>query len=149
MRLYRRLSVQKFPPYAIQKKKKGDKEVYDNKKAFKHYQKCPDDLLPLIEKLSLEDLVYWKVYSLLEKFDLDPPPSLLKTIITHVERPLYFLVLLKTMGNQTKASEILGCNRNTLRRRIIEFYSIPSYQLRKFFKLDLKSSKEDPSKNTH
>jgi len=37
-----------------------------------------------------------------------------------VERPLLELVLRRTGGNQVKAAEILGINRNTLRKRIKE-----------------------------
>ncbi|MBI4746824.1 MAG: sigma-54-dependent Fis family transcriptional regulator [Deltaproteobacteria bacterium] len=41
-------------------------------------------------------------------------------IMKQVERPLLRFVLEKTNGNQLKASEILGINRNTLRKKLTE-----------------------------
>ncbi len=39
-------------------------------------------------------------------------------IIGGVEKPLIEIVLEETQGNQTQASNILGINRNTLRKKI-------------------------------
>jgi two-component system, NtrC family, nitrogen regulation response regulator GlnG len=39
-------------------------------------------------------------------------------VISAVERPLFELALRETRGNQIKAAEILGLNRNTLRKRL-------------------------------
>ena len=39
-------------------------------------------------------------------------------IIGAVEQPLVQMVLEKTNGNQTQAANILGLNRNTLRKKI-------------------------------
>ena len=39
-------------------------------------------------------------------------------VLAEVERPLLRLVLSATRGNQIKAAEILGVNRNTLRAKI-------------------------------
>ena len=40
--------------------------------------------------------------------------------LARVERPLFDLVLAHTGGNQLKAAEILGLNRNTLRKKLAE-----------------------------
>ncbi len=79
---------------------------------------CPDSLRVVIEDTSLEKLVYWKLQALFEKFDQEPPTNVLKTVHEHVERPLFSLVLKKTKGNQSRAAEVLGCNRNTLHRKL-------------------------------
>ena len=47
-----------------------------------------------------------------------PPPGLYDRILEEVERPLIALTLGGTRGNQVRAAEILGLNRNTLRKKI-------------------------------
>ena len=44
--------------------------------------------------------------------------SVHEMVITSVEKPLLEVVLHHTEGNQTRASEILGINRNTLRKKM-------------------------------
>jgi two-component system, NtrC family, nitrogen regulation response regulator GlnG len=39
-------------------------------------------------------------------------------VIQRVEKPLITLVLKKTEGNQVRAANLLGINRNTLRKKI-------------------------------
>ena len=42
-------------------------------------------------------------------------------VITGVEKPLLKMVLKETNGNQTQAANILGINRNTLRKKMQEY----------------------------
>ncbi len=49
-----------------------------------------------------------------------PPPGLYDKIIREVERPLIMLSLQATGGNQLKTADLLGINRNTLRKKIKE-----------------------------
>ena len=42
-------------------------------------------------------------------------------IVSGVERPLVKMVLKETTGNKTQAANILGINRNTLRKKIQEY----------------------------
>ena len=49
-----------------------------------------------------------------------PPPGLYARILREVERPLIARALTATRGNQIKAAELLGVNRNTLRKKIRE-----------------------------
>ena len=49
-----------------------------------------------------------------------PPKGLYGRILSEMERPLIELSLNATKGNQIKASEMLGLNRNTLRKKIKE-----------------------------
>jgi two-component system, NtrC family, nitrogen regulation response regulator GlnG len=47
-----------------------------------------------------------------------PSSGLYERILREVERPLIMLTLSATRGNQIKAAEVLGLNRNTLRKKI-------------------------------
>ncbi len=49
-----------------------------------------------------------------------PAAGLYNRILKEVERPLIMQTLQVTRGNQVKASEVLGLNRNTLRKKIRE-----------------------------
>ena len=42
-------------------------------------------------------------------------------VLGGVERPLVEMVLKETEGNQTQAANLLGINRNTLRKKIKEY----------------------------
>ena len=53
------------------------------------------------------------------KFGEDlPPPGLYHRVLRDVEEPLIGAALAATRGNQIKAAELLGVNRNTLRKKI-------------------------------
>jgi two-component system nitrogen regulation response regulator GlnG len=47
-----------------------------------------------------------------------PPSGLYQRVLDKVEAPLIAMVLNACGGNQIKASELLGLNRNTLRKKI-------------------------------
>ena len=49
-----------------------------------------------------------------------PPPGIYDRLIREVERPLIARALIATRGNQLKAADVLGLNRNTLRKKIRE-----------------------------
>lgn len=62
---------------------------------------------------------YLKNY-LAEEKDISVLRNIYPTVIREVERPLIMIVLRESKGNQTKAAQLLGMNRNTLRKKIIE-----------------------------
>jgi two-component system nitrogen regulation response regulator GlnG len=49
-----------------------------------------------------------------------PTPGLYDRVLREMERPLIALTLEATRGNQIKAAQVLGLNRNTLRKKIRE-----------------------------
>jgi two-component system nitrogen regulation response regulator GlnG len=78
-----------------------------------------EERVPL-EQLSFEEMVRAKIRALLQRMEGYPMEDLYDEVISRVERPLIELVLERTGGNQLKAAEILGLNRNTLRKKIVE-----------------------------
>jgi len=50
--------------------------------------------------------------------DALPPPGLYHRILREVEGPLLSAALAATRGNQIRAADLLGVNRNTLRKKI-------------------------------
>ena len=49
-----------------------------------------------------------------------PTTGLYDRILKEIEKPLITLTLQATRGNQVKAAQVLGLNRNTLRKKIKE-----------------------------
>ena len=48
------------------------------------------------------------------------PAAIYDMVLKSVERPMLEVVLEHAGGNQTLASEVLGVNRNTLRKKLVE-----------------------------
>jgi two-component system nitrogen regulation response regulator GlnG len=67
---------------------------------------------------SLEALIARKLNCSLMQMNVQELDNLYEMVLHQMERPLIHIVLDKTRGNQIKAAEILGINRNTLRKKI-------------------------------
>lgn len=68
---------------------------------------------------SLGELTEQFLHGYFSSFGSDlPPPGLYDRVIREVERPLLTAALAATRGNQIRAAELLGVNRNTLRARL-------------------------------
>jgi len=48
------------------------------------------------------------------------PHAVYDMVVNAVERPMLEVVMQRAEGNQSKAAEWLGINRNTLRRKLLE-----------------------------
>jgi Fis family transcriptional regulator len=52
--------------------------------------------------------------------DGERPAAIYDMVLKSVERPMLEVVLAKAGGNQTLAAEMLGINRNTLRKKMAQ-----------------------------
>jgi len=53
--------------------------------------------------------------------DGEPPHALYDMVLTCIEKPLLEYTMQYAGGNQSKAAEILGINRNTLRKKLQQY----------------------------
>lgn len=72
------------------------------------------------QEQSLESLVEGKLRSSMNGIEKLDKGDIYDRVLEQVERPLIRFVLEKTRGNQVRAADVLGINRNTLRKKISE-----------------------------
>ena len=53
--------------------------------------------------------------------DGEPPHAVYDMVLGCVEKPLLEYIMQHAAGNQSKAAEILGLNRNTLRKKLQQY----------------------------
>jgi len=70
--------------------------------------------------IPLEEAVRRRLSDLLAADASTPPGDLHALLIAAVERPLIEIVLERAGGNQVRAADMLGINRNTLRKKIVD-----------------------------
>jgi len=88
--------------------------------------KAPKAALPLPngtgQSLCLESYLEHKVGDFVKGMRNGSGRNLHPMLIAAVERPLILLTLRETKGNQIQAAELLGLNRNTLRKKILDLH---------------------------
>ncbi|MGE4341204.1 MAG: helix-turn-helix domain-containing protein [Pigmentiphaga sp.] len=67
---------------------------------------------------SLEACVHAQLDRYFQDLDGEAAGAIWHMVISAVERPMLEAVLQRTGGNQSRAAEMLGINRNTLRKKI-------------------------------
>lgn len=72
--------------------------------------------------LSLEEYLEGKMGDFVKGMRNGSARNLHPMLITAMERPLITLALQETKGNQIQAAELLGLNRNTLRKKIHDLH---------------------------
>lgn len=53
--------------------------------------------------------------------DGEAPHAVYDMVLTSIEKPMLEVVMKHAAGNQTVAAEMLGINRNTLRKKLTEY----------------------------
>ncbi|MBP9709350.1 MAG: hypothetical protein KBD78_17075 [Oligoflexales bacterium] len=76
------------------------------------------EIIKILDKYSLEDIIEIKLARFFGQISEFFPENLHNIMIQKVEKPLLSHVLKKTGGNQVHTAQILGINRNTLRKKI-------------------------------
>ena len=69
---------------------------------------------------SFAALIGRRVAQYLEKANGEEPRGLYQKLVTEIERPLIEQAMRRAEGNQVRAARILGLNRNTLRKKLVD-----------------------------
>ena len=73
-----------------------------------------------MSKKQIEDCVRSSLEGYFRDLRGTEPDSMYDMIVTVVEKPLLEVVMLRAEGNQSRAAQWLGLNRNTLRKKLVE-----------------------------
>ena len=65
--------------------------------------------------------VYGALRTYFDDLDGEKPASVYDMVLKSVERPMFELILQQAGGNQTLAASMLGINRNTLRKKLVDY----------------------------
>ncbi|MGH7950148.1 MAG: sigma-54-dependent transcriptional regulator [Candidatus Binataceae bacterium] len=69
---------------------------------------------------TLTDLIANRIAEWLDTSSGEEPRDLYEKMVAEIERPLIELALRRASGNQVRAARMLGLNRNTLRKKIVD-----------------------------
>lgn len=104
----------------------GSRTVLKRMAALLRGPKSPKAALPLPngtgQSVCLESYLEHKVGDFVKGMRNGAGRNLHPMLIAAVERPLILLTLRETKGNQIQAAELLGLNRNTLRKKILDLH---------------------------
>jgi len=81
----------------------------------------PEDEDKAFTEAPLRDQVQATLEAYFRRLEGHVPSNLYKLVLQEVEQPLLETVMRYTQGNQTRAAEILGLNRSTLRKKLKQY----------------------------
>ena len=70
---------------------------------------------------TIEQCILRSLGEYFDNLDGAKPHALHEMVLQAVERPLIKFAIERTQGNQSAAAELLGINRNTLRKKLTEY----------------------------
>lgn len=65
--------------------------------------------------------IYGALETYFQDLDGEKPGCVYDMVIKSVELPMLEVILKQANGNQTLASQMLGINRNTLRKKLVDY----------------------------
>jgi Fis family transcriptional regulator len=95
--------------------------VHEAASALEAAPVCPIEAPEAPRTDSLEQCVFRSLERYFENLGGAKPHALHEMVLGAIERPLLQYALTRCEGNQSAAAELLGINRNTLRRKLQDF----------------------------
>lgn len=72
-------------------------------------------------KPSISESVLHNLQSYFEDLEGEEPANMYEMVLSVVEKPMLEVVMERAGGNQSKAAQWLGLNRNTLRKKLLQY----------------------------
>ncbi len=72
----------------------------------------------VMSKESIEDVVRKSLERYFRDLGEQQPSNIYDMVVSTVEKPIFEAAMARADGNQSQAAEILGINRNTLRKKL-------------------------------
>jgi Fis family transcriptional regulator len=71
-----------------------------------------------MSKDNIQDVVRKSLEKYFKDLGEQEPSNVYEMVVFTVERPIFETVMARAEGNQSRAAEMLGINRNTLRKKL-------------------------------
>ena len=72
-------------------------------------------------KISISESVAHNLQAYFDDLQGEDPANMYEMVLGVVEKPMLEVVMLRAAGNQSKAAQWLGVNRNTLRKQLLQY----------------------------